>query len=138
MWQSVDGNFLRQGKYAVEILKRFGIMDCKAMATPMAPNMKLLSDASSESVDTTMYRQMIESLMYARLDIFFAVKTLETCSPDGCKAYRGTVDYGIKYDVNQKINLEGYVDSDWASSAIDRKKHFQVLLQYGIMCDLLV
>ena len=34
---------------------------------------------------------------------------------------RGTVDYGLKYDVNQKINLEGYVDSDWAGSAIDRK-----------------
>ena len=26
---------------------------------------------------------------------------------------RGTVDYGLKYEVNQKINLEGYVDSDW-------------------------
>ena len=34
---------------------------------------------------------------------------------------KGTVDYGIKYDVNQKINLEGYVDSDWEVSAIDRK-----------------
>ena len=34
---------------------------------------------------------------------------------------RGTIYYGLKYEVNQKINLEGYVDSDWASSAIDRK-----------------
>ena len=34
---------------------------------------------------------------------------------------KGTIDYGLKYDANQKINLEGYVDSDWASSAIDRK-----------------
>ena len=34
---------------------------------------------------------------------------------------RGTVDYGFKYEVNQKINLEGYVDSDWVGSAIDRK-----------------
>ena len=34
---------------------------------------------------------------------------------------RGTVDYGLKYDVNQKINLEVYVDSDWSGSAIDRK-----------------
>ena len=31
------------------------------------------------------------------------------------------IDYGLKYDANQKINLEGYVDSDWAGSAIDRK-----------------
>ena len=34
---------------------------------------------------------------------------------------RGTIDYGLKYGVNQKINLEGYVDSDWVGSAIDRK-----------------
>ena len=33
----------------------------------------------------------------------------------------GTVDYGIKYDANQNINLEGYVDSYWVGSAIDRK-----------------
>ena len=62
--QNVDGISVRQGKYAVDILKRFGMMDCKAMTTPMASNLKLLSDASSEMVDTTMYREMIGSLMY--------------------------------------------------------------------------
>ena len=56
MLQSIDGIFLGQGKYAVDILKRFGMMDCKAMATPMASNLKLLSDSSSETVDAMMYR----------------------------------------------------------------------------------
>ena len=28
---------------------------------------------------------------------------------------RGKVDYGLKYDVNQNINLKGYVDSNWAA-----------------------
>ena len=68
----MDGIFLGKGKYAVEILKRFGMMDCKIMATPMASNLKLLNDASLETVDATMYRQMIGSLMYLtnmRLDI---------------------------------------------------------------------
>ena len=64
VWQSIDGIFLGQGKYAVEILKRFGMMDCKAMATPMASNLNLLSDSSSEMVDAMMYHQMIGSLMY--------------------------------------------------------------------------
>ena len=49
-------------------------MDC--MTTPMASNMKLLSDASSETVDAAMYRQMIGSLMYPRLDTCLAVNTL--------------------------------------------------------------
>ena len=35
---------------------------------------------------------------------------------------KGTVDYGLKYDMNRKINLEGYVDSDWAGISIDRKR----------------
>ena len=64
VWQNVDGIFLRQGKYAVEIFKRFGMMDCKAITTPMELNLKLLSDASSEAVDAMMYRHMIGSLMY--------------------------------------------------------------------------
>ena len=55
------------------------MMGCKIMATPMASNLKLLNDASSEMVDAMMYRQMIRSLMYLtnmRPDICFAVNTL--------------------------------------------------------------
>ena len=79
VWQNADGISLGRGKYAVEILKRFGMMEYKAMTTPMASNLKLLSDASSEAVDATMYRQMIGSVMYltnTRPYIFFAVNTL--------------------------------------------------------------
>ena len=114
MWKNADGIFLGQGKYAVDILKRFGMM---AMATPMASNLKLLSDASSESVDATIYCQMIGS----KTRYLLCCEHSETCSLDGYKACRGTIDYGLKYDANQKINLEGYVDSDWLGSAIDRK-----------------
>ena len=49
------------------------------MTTPMASNLKLLSVASSESLDSMMYHPMIYSLMYlmnTRPDICFAVNTL--------------------------------------------------------------
>ena len=55
------------------------MMDYKAITTPMASNINILSVASSGSVDAMMYRQMIGSLMYltnTRRDIFFAVNTL--------------------------------------------------------------
>ena len=76
--QSSEGIFLNQGKYAVEILKRFDMLECKAMATPMDSNLKLLVDDSSELVDATHYKQIIGSLMYinTRPDICFAVNTL--------------------------------------------------------------
>ena len=105
------------------------------MTTPMASNLKLLSDASSELVDATMYRQMVGSLMYlmnTRPNIFFSMNTLSQFLTDPRHVHliatkhiprylRGTIDYGLKYEANQKINREGYVDSDCAISAIDRK-----------------
>ena len=95
------------------------MMDCKAMATPMASHLKLLSDASSETVDATMYRQIIGSLMYLtnmRLDICFAVNTFSQFLTDPRNVHlitakhilrylRGIVDYGLKYEANQNINL---------------------------------
>ena len=74
VWKNANEFFLGQGKYVVEILKRFKMIDCKAMATPMASNLNLLSDASSDLVDATMHIQMIGSLMYLtnmRPDISF-------------------------------------------------------------------
>ena len=90
------------------------MMDCKAMTAPMASNLKLLSDVSSEAVDATMYRQMIGSLMYltnTRPDIFFAVNTLSQFLTDLRHVHliatkhilrylKGTVDYRIKYEVD--------------------------------------
>ena len=46
VWYNVDGMFLGQGKYGLDILKKFGMMDCKDIATPMESNLKLLYDAS--------------------------------------------------------------------------------------------
>ena len=72
VWQSTYGIFLGQGKYVVDILKRFKMLDYKDIGTPMASNLKLLCDASLETVDSMMYHQMIGSLMYLtsmRLDI---------------------------------------------------------------------
>ena len=105
------------------------------MTTPMALNMKLLCDSSSEMVDAMMYHQIICCLMYlmnTREDICFAVNTLSQFLTDPRHVHliaakhilrylRGTIDYGLKYEANQKINLEGYVDLNWAGSSIDRK-----------------
>ena len=64
VWRNPKEIFLIQGKYAVEILNRFGMMDCKPMTTPVMTNLKLLSDTLPEIADVTLFRQMICSLMY--------------------------------------------------------------------------
>jgi hypothetical protein len=34
---------------------------------------------------------------------------------------RGTIGYGLRYVLDGKMKLQGYTDSDWAGSAVDRK-----------------
>ena len=81
-------------------------MECKAMTTPMASNLKLLSVASSESVDATIYCQMIY-LTNTRTHICFAMNTLRhvhlMVAKHAVRYLKGTVDYGLKYEENQKI-----------------------------------
>jgi hypothetical protein len=119
----------------VEILKRFEMMDCKSIPTPMVMNLKLLSDTSSETVDVTMYRNMIGSLMYltnTRPDICFAVNTLSQYMVEPRRVHliaknhvlrylKGTIDFGLRYVSYHKIRLQGYADSYWASSVTDQK-----------------
>jgi hypothetical protein len=79
VWQSPERIVLNQGKYTVEILKRFDMLECKSMNTPMETKLKLLVDTSSDFIDATLYRQIIGSLMYltnTRPNICFAVNTL--------------------------------------------------------------
>jgi hypothetical protein len=57
-WQGTNEIFMIQGKYIVEILRRFGMLDCKSMATSMVLNMKKLSETyfDSDLIDPTMYK----------------------------------------------------------------------------------
>jgi hypothetical protein len=76
VWQSPKKIFLNQGKYVVEIIKSFDMLECKSMNTPMETNLKLLVDTLRELVGATLYRQIIGSVMYltnARPDICFAL-----------------------------------------------------------------
>jgi hypothetical protein len=135
VWQSPERIFLNQGKYAVEILKRFNMLECKSMNTPMEAKLKLLVDTSSELIDATLYRQIIGSLMYlmnTRLDICFAVNTLSqflveprhvhlVVAKHVMRYLKGTIDCGLSYDGDHDFTLSGYTDADWAGSVSDRK-----------------
>ena len=79
VWQELGHIFLGQGKYAVDILRRFRMEDCRPMSTPIVTNWKKLHGFEGELVDPTFRRQLIGSLMYlvnSQPDLCFAVNTL--------------------------------------------------------------
>jgi hypothetical protein len=81
VWQRTNDIFLGQGKYTVEILKKFGMTDCRSMPTSMVMNLKKMNKDSSDScdIDPHLYRHLIGSLMYlvnTRPDICYAMSVL--------------------------------------------------------------
>ena len=110
----------------MQSLKRFDILECKAMVTPMDSNLRLLADDSSELVDVTQYRQIIGP------DICFAVNTLGQyvvqptwvhliATKHVMRYLKGTIYFGLYYDGSHEYRLYGYTDADWAGSILDRK-----------------
>jgi hypothetical protein len=128
--------FLSQGKYTMEILKRFKMTDCKSMPTPMVMDLKKMSETDSRDIDPHLYRQLIGSLMYlvnTIPDIRYAVIVLSQfmsqpkhthwiVAKNVLRYLQGTIGYGLKYAANVDLILEGYADANWAGSAVDRKR----------------
>jgi hypothetical protein len=135
VWQSPKRIFLTQGKYAVKILKRFDMLECKSMNTPMEMKSKLLVYTLSELIDAMLYRQIIGSLMYMLNtipDICFSVNTLSQflveprhvhliAAKHVMRYLKGTLDCGLSYNGDHDFTFSGYTDSYWVGSVSDRK-----------------
>ncbi|GJR56158.1 retrovirus-related pol polyprotein from transposon TNT 1-94 [Tanacetum coccineum] len=62
--QSPRGIFLNQSKYALEIIKRYGMETSDPVDTPIVEKSKLDADPQGKVVDPTRYRGMIGYIMY--------------------------------------------------------------------------
>ena len=101
----------------------------------MSPNVKLTVDLLGKSVDPSLYRSMIGSLLYltaSRPDISYSVRMCARYQANPKESHMTTLKRIIKYvkttaefDVlyNKDTNdvLAGYFDDDWTGNADDRK-----------------
>ena len=74
--QTKAGIKVHQSKYALDLLIKFRMQDCKASKTPFLSGIKLEEDDSPPMVNNTLYRQLIGCLLYlthTRPDIFYVV-----------------------------------------------------------------
>lgn len=124
-----------QQQYIDQLLTRFNMLDCKMHKTPI--ECKLNLEKPDKCVPDVPYQKLIGSLMYlavlTRPDISYSVSYLSqfnSCYDNThwhyakriLKYLQCTKTYCLKY-FKDGSKLEGFVDSDWASDAIDRKSY---------------
>ncbi|GJV51147.1 uncharacterized mitochondrial protein-like protein [Tanacetum coccineum] len=98
--QSPRGIFLNQSKYALEIIKKYGMETSDPVDTPMVEKSKLDADPQGKAVDPTRYQGIIGSLMYltsSRPDLY---------SKDSCIALTafGDVDHAGCQDTKRSTS----------------------------------
>jgi hypothetical protein len=105
------------------------------MDTPMNVDKRKVKVLDSNPVDPSIYRQLIESLMYlvnTRPDICFVVNTLSQFQVEPIQEHwivtkhvlryiHGTINYVLRYTTSSDIQLHGFIDSDWVGSVEDKK-----------------
>ena len=64
VYQTDKGIFISQTRYIKDMLKKFKMEDSKPVGTPMVIGCKLSKDDESLEVDHTMFRSMIDSVLY--------------------------------------------------------------------------
>ena len=111
VWRESSKTLITQRKYIMEIIKRFNMIQCKAISTPLEQNDKLYSDVGTKEVNRTLYHKLLGSMNYltnTRPDITFFVSIRSQFMAKPCESYqkvekkvlrylKGTLDFGIMY-----------------------------------------
>uniref|UniRef100_A0A5S6QB82 Reverse transcriptase Ty1/copia-type domain-containing protein n=1 Tax=Trichuris muris TaxID=70415 RepID=A0A5S6QB82_TRIMR len=138
---------MSQRLYVLNLLKRFGMQNCKPATTPLAPNLKLTKPltVSKEEMLTFPYQTLIGSLMYlavaTRPDIAYTDSSLSQFNTNYAEEHwkavkrilrylKGTSNFGLVYRRSGKP-LRVYADADWGACPIDRRSYTGFLLKYG-------
>ena len=101
----------------------------------MSPNVKLTVDLLGKSVDPSLYRSKIGSLLYlmvSRLDISYNVEVCARYQANPKESHitavnriikyvKSTSSFGVWYDKDTNDVLAGYSDTDWVGNADDYK-----------------
>ena len=132
-----NGIILSQAKYADDILRRTGMMNCKPANTPMCVTEKLSAfEGPTLGVeDATRYRSIVGALQYITLtrpDISFAVNkicqflhapttTHWTAAKRILRYIKHTVKLGLRIEKSSSTLVSGFSDADWAGCVDDRR-----------------
>ncbi|GJW89087.1 retrovirus-related pol polyprotein from transposon TNT 1-94 [Tanacetum coccineum] len=139
-WYETLSNFLIQHKFVREkhvkdLLKKYDLADCALVKCLMLPPNNLGPDESGVSVNETLFRGMIGSLMYlttSRPVIQFSTCLCARYQANPKESYlvvvkrifrylKGTPNVGLWYPKGSGFDLKAYSDSDYTRCNQDRR-----------------
>jgi len=143
--QSKMGFFVCQKKYVGEILDKFQMKDCNPASTPTEFGLKFHKDLEGKKVDSTLYRQIVGSLMHligTRLDIMYAVSLISRFMESPTEMHllaakrilrylQGTKDFSLFFKANEKSELIGFTDSDYTGDQDSRRSTSGYIFMLG-------
>ncbi|KAF5463871.1 hypothetical protein F2P56_013999 [Juglans regia] len=122
-----DGLVLHQSKYAIDLLDRALMRDCKPTHTPMTQKFKTVMDSTALS-DPHTYRSLVGALQYLTLtrpDISSSVNYVSqfmhaptqdhfTMVRRILRYVKGTAHHGLHIQNSSTLDLYAFSDADWA------------------------
>ncbi|GJX40888.1 retrovirus-related pol polyprotein from transposon TNT 1-94 [Tanacetum coccineum] len=125
------GIFINQSKYALEMLKKYGLDQCDVVDIPMVERSKLDEDPSGTPVDSTRYRSMARP-----------TKNHLTIVKRVFRYLKGTINMGLWYPKDTRFDLTAFADADHAgfgsiAGGLDRVNPvIRLPLEHGISKDM--
>lgn len=120
---------ISQERYIRTLLEKYGMSDCKPVATPIVSGQDKEHDSSDDVIETKNYQEIIGELLYlsnrTRPDITFAVNYLSQFNTRPEKRHylmtkrilrylSGTLNYKLRYNREQG-GLNGSSDASWGN-----------------------
>jgi histone deacetylase 1/2 len=145
--KDTKGIVLSQEKYARDVLTRVGMLNCKALATPLSASEKLSKYEGNllSPSDSTRYRSVVGALQYLTLtrpDLAFSVNkvcqflhsptTVHWSAVKRILRYiMHTLDVGLRIKKSNSRFVSAFSDADWAGSVDDRRSTGGFAIYFG-------
>ena len=132
--QSKDGVIISQRKYALDILQKTGMIDCRPVDSLIDPNQKI-TEKGELFFGPERYRRLVGKLIYltiTRPDLSFAVGVVSQFMQSPCVGHWNSIirilrylkkapRQGLLYEDKGSVHVSGYCDAIWARTTIDRQ-----------------
>ena len=139
-----SGFFVHQQKYALELLAKFNMSNCKPCSMPFVSLSRLRKDDGTALSDSTSFCNMVGGLQYltiTRLDLAYAVNHVcqfmhqptDTHLVAGKRILRyvqGTLNHSISFRPGP-LSLTAFIDLDWADDPMDRRSTVGLIVFLG-------